>query len=733
MYLHGLSSIHPQKSWMINIAQLLVGLFFLLHTSLLMAQELRWKPYKGKSLVLEGSVSLKETLQQLVKEHVDSPPPLRIYDEIPEKLTDGRREAVRPELLFELLLREQGLTAIRKQREWLILPDRQVWRERPFRRKLPSPIPLSELLVDLADWGKVPLRYDAESLPPTLKITENLRFDSVAQAFEQLASRYDAEWSYDEDAHLINWQAREPEDLLAIPLTLAPADAAADFLEQLPPSTRTSVTVDITSPRLLLLKGRLSELRRLEKLVQQFDQTWQVEEVESTEPNVSVSIIEPVVAREEITDTEQLPTTAAMVLEWLPDDVLQQQLESLRSGPAVLQEVDVFWEMGQRPISLWMEGPAEGTALLSATLEKLEQAAAKQMAGESLIPKVAVPMLMRPKQEFRRFTLRYLSVGPRTITAEEQQITLPSTEDQLREFFQQVPDFSETQPQPLILPDRQNNALLIRGTEAQLQLVEELLVLWDQPSPLIRIEAHIFETTEKISWELGLRWRGAGVSADGVRALEGPDFGLSWTAGPFDTSRGVRIDAMLRMLQEQGEGRVLSRPVVVTLNGLEAEMSSGSLLSVRLVSDTDAKLQQIQTGVTLRVTPRWIEPLDPVQEGQVQVSIYAETSTPLQDNAIDGIPQINSQKGRSSLMVPNGQPILMGGMIRQQSSNSTQGVPLFQDLPLLGPLFGLRDDQQVFDHVLVFVIPTLLDDVAPLSLPSLPELTPERASELLEP
>ena len=161
-------------------------------------------------------------------------------------------------------------------------------------------------------------------------------------------------------------------------------------------------------------------------------------------------------------------------------------------------------------------------------------------------------------------------------------------------------------------------------------------------------------------------------------------------------------------------------------------MSSGSLLNVRLVSETDAKLQQIQTGVALRVTPRWIEPLDSVQEGQVQVSIHAETSTPLRDNAIDGIPQINSQKGRNSLMVPNGQPILMGGMIRQQSSNSTQGVPLFQDLPLLGPLFGLRDGQQVFDHVLVFVIPTLLDDVAPLSLPSLPELTLERASELLE-
>ena len=86
----------------------------------------------------------------------------------------------------------------------------------------------------------------------------------------------------------------------------------------------------------------------------------------------------------------------------------------------MFQEVDVFWEMGQCPISIWMEGPAEGIALLSATLEKLEQATAKQMVGESSISKVAVSMLMRPKQEFRRFILRYLSVDPRTITAEGQ-------------------------------------------------------------------------------------------------------------------------------------------------------------------------------------------------------------------------------------------------------------------------------------------------------------------------
>ena len=75
----------------------------------------------------------------------------------------------------------------------------------------------------------------------------------------------------------------------------------------------------------------------------------------------------------------------------------------------------------------------------------------------------------------------------------------------------------------------------------------------------------------------------------GVRALEALDFGLSWTAGPFDTSCGACIDTMLRTLQEQREGRALSSPVVVILNFLKAEIGGGSLLSILLVSSTNAK------------------------------------------------------------------------------------------------------------------------------------------------
>ena len=697
----------------------------------LSAQELSWRPYEGPPLLLENKISLPQTLQRLLQEHAENPRPLRIDSQLPENLPPRRREASSPELLFDLLLREQGLTLLQKNLEWWILDDRDVWRQRPFRRLLPEPLPLVTLLNELALWGRVSLQYPAGEPPQTLRVSENLDFTSVADGFTQLAARFDAEWQYDAERHLIRWQPLISEEVRALSLMQAPATELIQFVRQLPAAVRDPVQVQVSSPRLLLLQGSPQALQRLEPLLRQFDQAWQAPapaEPDSTEAALPVVSAPPVEIEPTVPEVVP-PTTEVLVLQSLEDSVLERQLLRLRTGPSILQEVEAFWESGQRPTLLWLQGPAQGVLLLREALEQLEQVSAVH-SEESSVPE-SLPSVSE-ESRLQRFELHYLPVGRRRMVAEGQSIELPGAEEQLREFLENDPDFWNQDTTPLILPDRRNNTLLVRGTTSQLQWIEELLTLWDQPSPLIRIEAHIFETTEETSRELGLRWRGTGVSAEGVLAQEAPDFGLSWTAGPLDTSRGMKVDALLRLLQQRGQGRVLSRPVVVTLNGVEAEMNSGSLLNIRLVNESSVQLRQLQTGVTLRVTPRWIEAQDAASEGQVEVSIFAETSTPLAD-AVDGIPQINSQKGRSSLTVPNGQPILLGGMIRQRNNSTRQGLPWLQDLPVLGPLFGLRSEEQGFDHVLVFVTPTRMTEIMPMSLPELPELTPERAETLLNP
>jgi type III secretion protein C len=254
-----------------------------------------------------------------------------------------------------------------------------------------------------------------------------------------------------------------------------------------------------------------------------------------------------------------------------------------------------------------------------------------------------------------------------------------------------------------------------------LLLLQRLIELWDRPVPQIKIEAHIFETNESDALKLGLEFSGRGLADGGMlSAGSGESYAFDITLGPQDTSQGMRIEATLRFLQSKGRGRVLSRPLVVTANNIEAEMNSGSVINIRLTGEKTASLQEIKTGVTLRVTPRLIpNPGDNRSQDEILLNVYAETSIPMAESNIDGIPQINSQRARSEVIVRQGQPFLIGGLIKERESMSQFGVPLLKDLPLIGWLFRSEGNASQFDHVLVFITPTRLDPVLTHKLPDL--------------
>ena len=174
--------------------------------------------------------------------------------------------------------------------------------------------------------------------------------------------------------------------------------------------------------------------------------------------------------------------------------------------------------------------------------------------------------------------------------------------------------------------------------------MKKLIELWDQPVPQIKIEAHIFETNESDALMLGMEFSGRGKYEDGnLTADQGESYAFGLTLSSQETIQSMRIDAILRPLQSKGRGRILSRPLVVTANNIEAEMNSGSVINVRLSGEKTASLQEIKTGVTLRVTPRLIpNPGDNRSQDQILLKVYAETSSPMAGINVDGIPQINS-------------------------------------------------------------------------------------------
>jgi type II secretory pathway component GspD/PulD (secretin) len=314
-----------------------------------------------------------------------------------------------------------------------------------------------------------------------------------------------------------------------------------------------------------------------------------------------------------------------------------------------------------------------------------------------------------PESRIVRLPLKYLSVGAQTVRSNGQSLIIPGVEESLRKALQQrLEDETEIPPfRPQIIADLLGNTLILEGSKSHVEWMERLVMIWDRPLPLIRIEAHLFETSETHSRQLGLEFRGKSVSTAGtVSVTDQGAYTAGLALGPAAASQALRVDAVLRLLQSEGKGRMLSRPVVVTLNNVEAEMNSGSVLHIKIVTEKTSRLQELKTGITLRVTPRLIEDNDNHSNDRIWLNIYAETSNPTEGSSIDGIPPINTQRAQTQVIVKDGQPFLLGGLIKNSSGQSQSGVPFFKDLPLLGPFFRTSGASDRFDHVMVFVTPT---------------------------
>lgn len=258
------------------------------------------------------------------------------------------------------------------------------------------------------------------------------------------------------------------------------------------------------------------------------------------------------------------------------------------------------------------------------------------------------------------------------------------------------------------------NAVIVRGSAAQVSEVKALLEALDQPVPQVLIEAAIVEVTLGNELQYGINWRGVedrfrGTFTDapnGQVNANFPGFALTYV--------NVDIEAALSVLSSITKVEVISRPSLVALNNEKANLQVGDQVPIVTqtaisVSNPDAPLvnQTVyrDTGVILGVVPRvragGMVELEVAQE----VSQVARTTS----SGIDS-PTIQQRKLASKLLVPSGQSVALGGLISTVHSGAVTGIPILMDIPLLGQLF--RTDSRVVDRteLIVFVTPRILLD-----------------------
>lgn len=267
-----------------------------------------------------------------------------------------------------------------------------------------------------------------------------------------------------------------------------------------------------------------------------------------------------------------------------------------------------------------------------------------------------------------------------------------------------------------VVADQVNNSLLIYATGVEYGSIERALKQLDRAPAQILIEASIVEVTLTDELQYGLQWHFDGLLGHSGYLGSGTlnpnaSGGISATQPGFSysvTNPAGAIRAVLNLLAEKSLLNVISTPSVMVLDNHTAQIQVGGQQPVRsaqTVTDggtTTSSIQYKDTGVMLTVTPS-------VNAGNMVSMDISQAVTDVGDiDLATGQVSFLQRQFASRVAVRTGETVVLGGLIKDNKTNSKQGLPVLQDLPLVGSLFSTTGIRTNRTELMVMLTPRVL-------------------------
>lgn len=266
----------------------------------------------------------------------------------------------------------------------------------------------------------------------------------------------------------------------------------------------------------------------------------------------------------------------------------------------------------------------------------------------------------------------------------------------------------------VINADESQNALIIRGTPSRYREVIALLEQLDRLPGQVALQVVVAEVELSDNISTGIDWFYNSVSDFDKSARVDLNSGAGTLA--LQAFRGDWRVA-LNFLATQTDLRVLSRPYLVVRDGQSASINSGQ--QVPVVTETNSSnqspdsirtsVQYRSTGISLSVTP--IINAD----GLVSLQISQETSKsePTQGFEV-ATPTILTRNINTSVLVADGQTIVLGGLIKEDITDNDSRVPILGSIPLLGKLFQTKGERFSRTELMVLITPRIIRETSDL-------------------
>ena len=267
--------------------------------------------------------------------------------------------------------------------------------------------------------------------------------------------------------------------------------------------------------------------------------------------------------------------------------------------------------------------------------------------------------------------------------------------------------------------DEAHNALLISANAKDYELIRQVLAGIDVPPLQVLIEVTVAEVDLNDNLNYGVEYFiNSGktntllttASSAASIAPATPGFALSWVAGNF-TPR-----AILNLLSDVTQTKVISTPRLLVLSNETARLQVGDVVPIITQSATNAvtsnstivnNITYKETGVVLEVTPRVNSGGYVTMDVNQSVSTVANTTT----SNIDS-PTFQQRRLNSTISVKTGETILLGGMIQQNDNRESQGIPVLNEIPGIGSLFGSHTNGAGRTELIMLLTPHVIANEA---------------------
>ncbi|MEO7067544.1 MAG: type IV pilus secretin PilQ [Rhodanobacter sp.] len=284
--------------------------------------------------------------------------------------------------------------------------------------------------------------------------------------------------------------------------------------------------------------------------------------------------------------------------------------------------------------------------------------------------------------------------------------------------------------------DVRTNTLLLNDTPEKIKQLRELVAVLDKPVQQVLIESRIVIATDDFARDLGTKFGISGnrVNPSGQQIQLGGNIGPNGTAtslgagglnvnlpasspsGSFGLAilgANYAIDLELSAAQTEGRGEVISSPRVITANQQQAVIRQGQEIGyvtyqggVGGGAAPTASVQFKDAVLELKVTPT----ITADNRVYLAINVKKDALAKFLITPNGQVPQIDTREINTSVLVDNGQTVVLGGIYEVNKNNSITKVPGLGDIPGVGALFRRTTRTDTKAELLIFVTPRILSD-----------------------